>query len=460
MRCLALSVVIITVCASAATVPMYKIAGYSSAPFSATVADINEDGGNDVVVLAKDDGVDKVFWFENKLIVDAYGRFWEGHHIYDVGSQNFLYAADLDGSNFLDVVHSKGAGYINGGSAEDWTTFSVDAGADITVVGTADFDRDGDDDVLCLDGWYENSGSGKSWTAHTGIFEYKAVTPLDAENDGDWDALTIYEMQFQPRRFYIAENVDGTGTSWNEYEIAVIEADKLFASRGIAIIDADGNNTADVCVAGNAETAGEVLLLSLNAGSDVSVLDEGTAYSIVLGGDFDNDGLDEIVAYEYGEKAVQFFDNLSSSPNKVLIAEDFRPICAGDVNDDGADDLLGYSIPDNMFAWLDFQKTLYTDVVTPGHVPTETNTCGVYELFQSVPNPSYGDAVIAFSIPETTDVRLAVYDITGREIEVLEDGVLAAGEYAREVSELPAGVYVYRLAAGSDAAVKKMVVLE
>jgi hypothetical protein len=458
---LALIVTTIAICASAATVPMYKIAGYSSAPFSATVADVNDDGGKDIIVLAKDDGADKIFWFENKYTMGTYGRQWEEHQVDAVGGQYFVYADDLDGANYLDIVHSNGAGYLNDGSADGWKSFSVDTG--ITAVGTADINDDGDVDVVyagtTTGGWYENAGNGSNWTAHTDTFENKSITPLDADGDNDWDVLTIYEYQFVPSHFYIAENMDGTGGSWNEYEIDILDNDNVIASRGVAVLNANGNSTADVCIAVVAETAGDVLALSFDTGSSVTTVDEGTAYSIVIGGDFDNDGLDEIVAYDFGAKATHLFDNLSNSPNRALVAEDFKPICAGDVNGDGAVDVLGYMINDDAFVWLDFQQTLYPDVVTPAHVPTD-NMGGVCELFQSKPNPSYGDAVITFVIPETANVRLSVYDITGREIEVLENGILIAGEHTREVSELPAGVYMYRLAAGSDAAVKKMVVLE
>ncbi|UCE27230.1 MAG: T9SS type A sorting domain-containing protein [Candidatus Coatesbacteria bacterium] len=121
--------------------------------------------------------------------------------------------------------------------------------------------------------------------------------------------------------------------------------------------------------------------------------------------------------------------------------------------------MVGYSIADSVFVWLDFQRTLYPDFVSPDHVPPGNGTLGTFELYQSKPNPSYGDATITFTVPETTDVRLAVYDIAGRKIAVLADDVLPAGEHTYEVSELPAGVYVYRLVAGSYIAVKKMVVL-
>jgi len=83
-----------------------------------------------------------------------------------------------------------------------------------------------------------------------------------------------------------------------------------------------------------------------------------------------------------------------------------------------------------------------------------------YALYQSRPNPARGTAVIAFDLPEDTEVTLTVYDLSGRKITTLVNETLPAGAYERTVSGLAPGVYVYRLEAGEFAAVKKMVVVQ
>jgi hypothetical protein len=72
----------------------------------------------------------------------------------------------------------------------------------------------------------------------------------------------------------------------------------------------------------------------------------------------------------------------------------------------------------------------------------------------AVPNP-FGDAVtVTFSLPSRMEARLGLYDAMGREIAVLADGVLAAGEHTvrRDAADLPAGVYYARLSAGGRVA--------
>ena len=63
------------------------------------------------------------------------------------------------------------------------------------------------------------------------------------------------------------------------------------------------------------------------------------------------------------------------------------------------------------------------------------------------PNPFRGHTRIGFALPSPMPVRLCVYDVLGREVARLVDGVLEAGghEVPWEAGPLPRGVYVYRL---------------
>ncbi|MEM6784611.1 MAG: T9SS type A sorting domain-containing protein [Bacteroidota bacterium] len=56
-------------------------------------------------------------------------------------------------------------------------------------------------------------------------------------------------------------------------------------------------------------------------------------------------------------------------------------------------------------------------------------------------------------------VRLAVYDVTGREVARLVDGTVEAGTHTAtfEASGLPSGVYVLRLSADGRAETHRMV---
>jgi hypothetical protein len=71
-------------------------------------------------------------------------------------------------------------------------------------------------------------------------------------------------------------------------------------------------------------------------------------------------------------------------------------------------------------------------------------------LDQNHPNPFNPATEIAFSLAAAGPARLAVYDLAGREVAVLVDGPLAAGEHrvSWRPQGLASGVYLYRLVAG------------
>ena len=74
------------------------------------------------------------------------------------------------------------------------------------------------------------------------------------------------------------------------------------------------------------------------------------------------------------------------------------------------------------------------------------------------PNPSAGRAEIGYALPSGERVRLAVYDVLGREVLRLRDGAEeAAGFHRAEVSGLAAGLYVVRLVAGGAVRTARLV---
>ncbi|OGC00199.1 hypothetical protein A2V82_11665 [candidate division KSB1 bacterium RBG_16_48_16] len=84
-----------------------------------------------------------------------------------------------------------------------------------------------------------------------------------------------------------------------------------------------------------------------------------------------------------------------------------------------------------------------------------------FDLRQNFPNPFNPTTQIQYSIAEANHVRLAVYDVHGKEVARIVDKQQAAGSYTVSFSAqgLPSGTYFYRLDAGHFTATKKMVVL-
>jgi Secretion system C-terminal sorting domain len=90
-----------------------------------------------------------------------------------------------------------------------------------------------------------------------------------------------------------------------------------------------------------------------------------------------------------------------------------------------------------------------------------TNGSG-YQLGQNYPNPFNPVTTISFIIPQKSFVSLKVYDVLGNEIETLINKDLEGGEHAVNFKpgNLPSGLYIYSITAGSFKEVKKMLYLK
>ena len=98
-------------------------------------------------------------------------------------------------------------------------------------------------------------------------------------------------------------------------------------------------------------------------------------------------------------------------------------------------------------------------------VGINNNNTGIpsdYSLSQNYPNPFNPVTNINFSLPAASDVKLAVYDMLGREVSLLANGRFDAGSYTidYDASNLTSGIYFYTLSAGSFTETKKMMLIK
>jgi glucuronoarabinoxylan endo-1,4-beta-xylanase len=72
---------------------------------------------------------------------------------------------------------------------------------------------------------------------------------------------------------------------------------------------------------------------------------------------------------------------------------------------------------------------------------------GQYQLLQNYPNPFNPTTVLRYEVPVAGDVRLAVFDMLGREVAVLVNERKTPGSYSVifDASGLSSGVYFCRL---------------
>jgi hypothetical protein len=148
----------------------------------------------------------------------------------------------------------------------------------------------------------------------------------------------------------------------------------------------------------------------------------------------------------------------------------------GDANDGDADDTFRIRIWEEL---ADEEIVIYDNGPVPqaisgGSIVIHTGGNGKagkdgfadvpveFALGQNYPNPFNPATQLAFDLPEASNVRLAVFDVLGRQVALLADGAFEAGthEVTFNAESMPSGVYLYRIEAGTYSATRRMMLLK
>ncbi len=103
--------------------------------------------------------------------------------------------------------------------------------------------------------------------------------------------------------------------------------------------------------------------------------------------------------------------------------------------------------------------------VNVGSVAINTNGNNIPEkffLYQNYPNPFNPSTKIRFDLSKTGNVKLAIYDITGKQVAEIVNTKYAAGEYTFDYNaeNLSTGVYFYKLETPEFTSIRKMILMK
>ncbi len=112
---------------------------------------------------------------------------------------------------------------------------------------------------------------------------------------------------------------------------------------------------------------------------------------------------------------------------------------------------LGTEVPSNQ---VNTRGGLYKESVAEGE-----DRLNKYSLNQNHPNPFNPSTTISYQLSEKGYVTLKIYNTLGEEVADLVGETKEAGEYSVDfdASNLPSGVYVYKLTAGEFVESRKMI---
>jgi flagellar hook assembly protein FlgD len=106
-------------------------------------------------------------------------------------------------------------------------------------------------------------------------------------------------------------------------------------------------------------------------------------------------------------------------------------------------------------------------MVTNTQAPEENTVPTEFALNQNYPNPFNPSTLIKFSVPQTSPVRITVYNMLGQQVRTLFSGVMEAGTQTltfdgkdQSGRTLSSGTYIYRMSAGTFVETKKMMLMK
>jgi len=117
--------------------------------------------------------------------------------------------------------------------------------------------------------------------------------------------------------------------------------------------------------------------------------------------------------------------------------------------------------PEEVISACDSGQARYEKLVTSIPIPPGSSVPSQIVLHQNYPNPFNPSTTIEYTLPHAGYLTLRVCNVLGEEVAMLVDGEHAAGTFKAtwDASDLPTGVYFYRLTAGEYIQTKRMVLM-
>jgi hypothetical protein len=181
--------------------------------------------------------------------------------------------------------------------------------------------------------------------------------------------------------------------------------------------------------------------------------------------DYDSTGISDtiFVPVHVMIEDINFFVGIGTEEHHAWAEEVWIDVYSPDgatvrLNDWGGDHVNWY------FFWYDTDR----EVDGPGHQEEDQLSIpGDYVLDKNYPNPFNSSTRIRFGLPEESEVKIVVYDIVGRKVDLIVNEVMPAGYHDviwdgknSAGKQVASGIYIFRMTAPNRTFDRKAILLK
>jgi hypothetical protein len=312
--------------------------------------------------------------------------------------------------------------------------------------------------------------------------------------------MEIYTIAYEYYRLIIYENIGSEDLYTYQTDFYVSNEVNERGNQSIIMGNFDGNNTNELyaVTSGTNSLTGELLtpgyFYAIEGSDDVSNITFSNFHYFnhyqgglrqINTGDADMDGKPNLYLAGHYNEAVYDWEFVGDNPlsdssfvEHIIFMDDttddftsgtdqgrvrVAKLFAGDIDNDNHGDIvftsagLGSDKPHIYFLEHDGSSELATDNIE-AMIPTSSS------LDQNYPNPFNPQTQFHYSLSNTENIYLAIYDLLGREVFTIHSGLQREGNHNVQWTGVdntgnlvPSGVYFCRLSSESEMLTKKMV---
>ena len=400
-----------------------------------------------------------IFTWQSNLLVDSC-RFFQNSAWNEAGAIEFI----IDTTNFIEKfsIQIKNSEFLNNTSA------NLYAGVKIK--------QDNSDTSLCFVRMDKNLFKGNTAYAYSAIRFIGNIDDIIVDNSiFENNSITAFTSIFSANGGAKVK-VNNSVFSNNYPRAASLNINARIDFMNCTFANNYGTNSAALSIRNNAEATITNSILWNNGNNPILIVNVGTNGSILT--------------VNYSD--IQFGPDSLTVPDSLSILNwgvgniDAAPLFADTLNSDfhlqNLSPCIGTGIDSLQIAGFWYHAPLTDIEGNPRPNPAGTmpdlgayessyptnieyddlNLPTTYDLYQNYPNPFNPTTKIKYAIPERSIVELKVYDVIGREVELLVNEEQDLGYYELDfnASKFSSGVYFYQLKAGTFIQTKKMILVK